>query len=81
LRNIISIKIVCGHAQPQNNLPKMTVNNAIKTIKISIPKPKMKKSCAQKIDPNKINFFSDTLNKKSGSPLYFKKGVVKKTIK
>jgi hypothetical protein len=73
--------MVCGQAHPQNSRPKTTVNKAIKTIKMSIPNPKMKKSWAQKIDPNKINFFSGTLNRNNGSPLYLIKGTEKNTIK
>ena len=58
--------MVCGQAQPQKTLPKTTVNNAMNTIKMTMPKPKMKKSCGQKMVPNKINFRSSILIKKRG---------------
>ncbi len=73
--------MVCGQAHPQNNRPKTTVNKAINTIKMSIPNPKIKKSWAQNIEPNKINFFSETLKRNNGSPLYLINGTVKKTIR
>jgi hypothetical protein len=41
----------------------------------------MKKSWAQKIEPNKINFFSGTLKRNNGSPLYLINGTKKNIIR
>jgi hypothetical protein len=45
------MKIVCGHAHPQNNLPYIMVKSAMKTIKKIMPNASMKKSCGQNIFP------------------------------
>jgi hypothetical protein len=38
------MKTVCGQAQPQNTLPKTTVNTMMKTMEAKNPMAKMKKS-------------------------------------
>jgi hypothetical protein len=38
------MKIVCGQAQPQNNLPKATVNKITNTRNVKRPIANMKKS-------------------------------------
>ena len=81
LRKIISIKIVCGQAQPQNIRPNTTVNTIIKTIKVSMPIPKIKKSWGQKTIPKMMNFLSRILIIIKGSPFTFIKGSVTKIIK
>ena len=81
LRNTISINMVCGQAQPQNILPKATVNKITKTINVNSPIAKMKKSCGQNILPKNINFRSKTLNRNNGSPSTLIKGKVKNKTK
>jgi len=80
-RNTISIKMVCGQAQPQNTLPKTTVKRITKTVEAKKPMAKMKKSCGQNIWPNKINFLSSTLKRKMGCPFNLTKGRVKNIAK
>jgi len=77
----ISIKMVCGQAQPQNTRPKTTVKRTINTMNVSIASTNKKKSCDQKTTPNKINFRSRIFIKNSGSPFTFIKGRVKKITK
>ena len=60
--------MVCGHAQPQKTLPKMTVKRIIKTIKVSKPMATKWKSWGKNVTPQKINLRSITLNKNSGCP-------------
>ncbi len=76
LRKIISMKIVCGQAQPQKMRPNTTVNTIMKTTKVRKPIAKMKKSCGQKILPKKMNFRSMMLNRKKGSPFTLMNGRV-----
>src|SRR6266498_2681730 len=58
LRKSISIKMVCGQTHPQNKRPKVAVNKTMNTIKVIIVNPNMKKSCGQKIFPNRMNLAS-----------------------
>ena len=81
LRNTISIKMVCGQAHPQKILPNTTVNKITNTMNVSIPIPKIKKSCGQKIIPNMMNFRSRILSINNGSPFTFINGSVKKTTR
>ncbi len=73
--------MVCGQAQPQNNLPKATVNKITNTKKVNNPMANMKKSCGQNITPKNINLRSRILNKKIGSPPIFINGKVKNITK
>ena len=75
------MNMVCGQAQPHQILPKPTVNKITKTIKVKKPIAKIKKSCGQNILLKNINFLSNTLNKKIGSPSTFINGNVKNKIK
>ena len=77
LRKTISIKIVCGQTHPQNTLPNTTVNNTMKSMKVSIPIPKMKKSCGQKVTEKKTKRLSNILNRKKGAPFILTNGRVK----
>ena len=77
LRKTISIKMVWGHAHPQNTRPNTTVKRIIKTINVRNPIAKMKKSCGQKTIPKKINLRSRILNINNGAPLIFINGSVK----
>jgi hypothetical protein len=62
------MKIVCGHTHPQNNLPKAAVKRMMKTINVTIVRPKIKKSCGQNIFPKRINLALGILNKNNGCP-------------
>ena len=73
-RNSISIKMVCGQTHPQNKRPNAAVNKTMKTIKVIIVTPKMKKSCGQNIFPKMINFASGILNRNKGLPFIFING-------
>jgi hypothetical protein len=75
------MKTVCGQTQPQNNRPNAAVNKIMNTMNVIIVKPKMKKSCGQKIFPKMINFASGTLKRNNGLPLSLIKGNPKKTMK
>ena len=69
-RNNISMKIVCGQAQPHQIRPNKTVNRLTKSKNATSPKATKWKSCGKKGTPQKINFRSNTLNRNIGFPLY-----------
>jgi hypothetical protein len=73
--------MVWGQAHPHQILPKATVNRITNTIKVNSPIANMKKSCGQNILLKNINFLSNTLNKKTGSPSILIKGKVKNNTK
>ena len=77
----ISMKMVCGQAQPQNILPKTAVKRMMKTTNVIMASAKMKKSCGPKICPNRMNFRFSTLSMIMGSPFILIHGKLKNTIR
>ena len=70
--------MVCGHAHPQNTLPKTTVNRMINTMKVSMPRAKMKKSCRAKNLPEQNEFSAQHIEKKYWFAFNFQERQVKK---
>jgi hypothetical protein len=73
--------MVCGQAHPQKTLPNTTVKKIMNIMKVRKPIAKMKKSCGQKIIPNKMNLRSRILNMKSGSTFTLINGKLKNKIR
>ena len=73
-RNNISMKMVCGQAQPHQIRPNNTVNKLTNRRNATRPKATKWKSCGKNGTPQKINFRSNTLNRKMGFPLYSTQG-------
>ncbi len=80
-RKNISMKMVCGQTQPQNNRPKAAVNNTTNTIKVTMAKPKMKKSCGQNTLPKNDKVRLRYIKKKQGRPCTYTNGKAKNRIK
>src|SRR5690606_19869399 len=76
----ISIKIVCGQAQPHQTLPKTTVNRIMKTTNISNTKMSKCVSWGQKTAPKTTNFLSKKLSSSKGCPFIFKNGPANKML-
>ena len=77
-RKTISMKIVWGHIQPQNNRPQITVKRTMNKTKVIIASTKRWKSCGIKTMPKRIKCLSSTLNNINGCPSYLKKGPINK---
>src|SRR5215469_7423115 len=80
-RKSISMKMVWGQTQPQKSLPKAAVKRMMKTIKVTIVRPKMKKSCGQNTFPKRMKRAAGILNRKRGRPLMETKGRPKNSRK